>query len=203
MYSFIAYLIAIWIPLVCSRALLRSSVSTILANDAVLDSGQYAHKLLAQNEYQAVSSNVNASDQIYHDVLSFLSTQRLHRRAGKQPAPATNDILATSAAKGCNLLYMLAANADDALTRLKANNPGLTGLSSSQSAWDNAGALKQYGWTEKKDSVNWPYMGINDVMKELDIDTTSKDNMNIQLVQDTAVTVHGKDFVVSGDTCKV
>ena len=63
--------------------------------------------------------------------------------------------------------------------------------------------LTSSGFSEKKDSVNWPYMGINDVMKELDIDTTSKDNMNIQLMQDTAVTVDGKDYVVSEKNCKV
>lgn len=94
------------------------------------------------------------------------------------------------------MLYMIAANADDALTRLKTN-PKLTGLTSSQSRWDNAGALKQYGWVEKQDPVNWAYMGVNDVMKELEIDTMSKNNVNVQLVQETAVTVDGTSYVVS------
>jgi hypothetical protein len=92
-------------------------------------------------------------------------------------------------------LYMLAANAEDALTRMKTN-PKLLSLSSSQSKWDNAGALKQYGWTETKNAVNWAYMGINDVMEDLGIDTASKANTNVQLVQDQAVEVDGTKFVV-------
>lgn len=91
------------------------------------------------------------------------------------------------------MLYMLAANAEDALTRMKTN-PKLLSLTSSQSRWDNAGALKQYGWTETKNAVNWAYMGINDVMKDLGIDASSKANSN---VQDTAVEVDGAKFVVS------
>ena len=90
---------------------------------------------------------------------------------------------------------MLAANADDALTRMKTN-PKLLSLTTSQSKWDNAGALKQYGWTETKNAVNWAYMGINDVMNDLKIDTASKANSNVQLVQDQAVEVDGKKFVV-------
>jgi len=98
------------------------------------------------------------------------------------------------------MLYMIAANADDALTRLKTN-PKLTGLTSSQSRWDNAGALKTYGWVEKKDTVNWAYFGVNDVMKDLGIDTMSKDNVNVQLLQEEAVTVDGTSYVVSGVQC--
>ena len=93
------------------------------------------------------------------------------------------------------MLYMLAANAEDALTRMKTN-PKLLSLTSSQSKWYNAGALKQYGWTETKNAVNWAYMGINDVMKDLGIDTASKANSNVQLVQDTAVEVDRTKFVV-------
>lgn len=98
---------------------------------------------------------------------------------------------------------MLAANADDALTRMKTN-PKLLSLTTSQSKWDNAGALKQYGWTETKNAVNWAYMGVNDVMKDLKIDTTSKANSNVQLVQDQAVEVDGKKFVVrsSGESSR-
>lgn len=98
------------------------------------------------------------------------------------------------------MLYINAANADDALTRLETN-PRFTGLTSSQSRWDNAGALSIYGWVEKKDPVNWPYMGVNDVMKDLGIDTASKDNVNVQLLQEAAVTVEGTSYVVSGITC--
>jgi len=98
------------------------------------------------------------------------------------------------------MLYMIAANADDALTRLKTN-PKLTGLTSSQSRWDNAGALSTYGWTELKNTVNWAYMGINDAMKELAIDPASKDNLNIQLLQESEVTVDGTSYVVSEASC--
>jgi hypothetical protein len=56
--------------------------------------------------------------------------------------------------------------------------------------------VKQYGWTEKKNAVNWAYMGVNDMMKGLGIDTTSKANTNVQLVQDQAVEVDGTKFVV-------
>jgi len=94
------------------------------------------------------------------------------------------------------MLYMLAASADDALTRMKTNSK-LLSLTASQSKWDNAGALKQYGWTETKKPVNWAYMGVNDVMKDLGIDTANKANSNIQLVQDKAVEIDGKEFVVS------
>jgi hypothetical protein len=51
--------------------------------------------------------------------------------------------------------------------------------------------VKQYGWTEKKNAVNWAYMGVNDMMKGLGIDTTSKANTNVQLVQDQADEVCG------------
>jgi hypothetical protein len=190
------------IPMVSSRVLVRPSVSTLLPYDTHLTNPYYAPKLLDRSNHQPITTNVTASDQIYNDLLSFLSSKRLQRRAGKQPPPATDVELAASTAKGCSMLYMLAANADDALTRLKTN-PSLAGLSSSQSKWDNAGALKQYGWTEKKDPVNWAYMGVSDVMQELGIDTASKDNQNIQLMQDTAVTVDGTNYVVSEVPCVV
>lgn len=80
------------------------------------------------------------------------------------------------------MLYMLADNAEDALTRMKTN-PKLLSLATSQSSWDNASALKQYGWTETKNSANWAYIGVNDVMQELWINTASKSNSNVQLVQ--------------------
>jgi hypothetical protein len=185
-----------YLPMVSSRVLVRPSVSTLLPYNTDLTSNQYAPTLLDRGHGQPTTTNVTASDQIYNELLSFLSSKRLQRRAGRQPLPATDAELAAATAKGCSMLYMLAANADDALTRLKTN-PSLAGLSSSQSKWDNAGALKQYGWTERKDPVNWAYMGVNDVMKELGIDTASKDNQNIQLMQDTAVTVDGTSYVVS------
>lgn len=202
-FLFVACLVSGWLPSVCSRALVRSSLGSVAPSDAFFNGKQYAHDFRSRGDHELVSTNVNTTDTIYNDVLSFFSTKRVHRRAGKQPPPATDDEFTSSAAKGCSMLYMLAANADDALARLKANNPSLTSLSSSQSPWDNAGALKQYGWTDKKDSVNWAYMGINEVMKELAIDTTSDDNKNIQLIQDTAVTVDGKSYVVSEDICMV
>jgi len=189
-----------YLPMVSSRVLVRPSVSTLLPYNTDFTSNQYAPTLLDRSHDQPITTNVTASDQIYNDLLSFLSSKRLQRRAGRQPPPATDSELTAATAKGCSMLYMLAANADDALTRLKTN-PSLAGLTSSQSKWDNAGALKQYGWTEKKDPVNWAYMGVNDVMKELRIDTASKDNQNIQLVQDTAVTVDGTSYVVSEVAC--
>ena len=94
------------------------------------------------------------------------------------------------------MLYMLAANGDDALTRMKTN-PKLLSLVSSQSKWDNTGTLEQYGWTEEQNDVNWAHMGVNDVMKDLGIDTASKANSNVELVQDQAVEADGTKFVVS------
>ena len=184
------------LSMVSGRVLVKPSVSTLLPYNTDFASNQYAPKLLDRSDHQPITKNSTTTNQIYDGILSFLSSKRLHRRAGKQPPPATDAELAVSAAKGCSMLYMLAANADDALTRLKAN-PSLAGLTSSQSKWNNAGALKQYGWTEKKDPVNWAYMGVNDVMKDLGIDTASKDNQNVQLVQDTAMTVDGVSYVVS------
>ena len=200
LFLLLLYLGLSCLPLVSSRVLVRPSVSTLLPYNTDFTSSQYAPKVFERNHHQPITTNATTSDQIYNDLLSFLSSKRLQRRAGKQPPPATDAELTSSAAKGCSMLYMLAANADDALTRLKTN-PSLAGLASSQSRWDNAGALKQYGWTEKKDSVNWAYMGVNDVMKDLGIDTTSKDNHNIQVIQDTAVTVDGTSYVVSEVTC--
>lgn len=182
--------------MVSGRVLVRPSVGTLLPYNADFTGNQYAPQLPDRNDHQPITTNATASDRIYNDLLSFLSSKRLQRRAGKQPAPATDAELAASAAKGCSMLYMMAANADDALTRLKTN-PSLAGLTSSQSRWDNAGALKQYGWAEIKDTVNWAYMGVNDVMKELGIDTASSDNVNVQLLQENAVTVDGKSYVVS------
>jgi hypothetical protein len=183
-----------------SRVLVRPSVSTLLPYNTDFTGNQYAPKLLDRNDHQPITTNATASDQIYNDLLSFLSSKRLQRRAGKQPAPTTDAELAASAAKGCSMLYMMAANADDALTRLKTN-PSLAGLTSSQSRWDNAGALKRYGWAETKDTVNWAYMGVNDVMKELGIDTASQDNVNVQLLQENAVTIDRKSYVVSEVSC--
>ena len=81
---------------------------------------------------------------------------------GKQPPAASVQDFQTAIAKGCDLLYLMSANAGDALKRMKLN-PKLAGLTSSQSKFDNAGDLKTYGWTEKSGNVNWAYMGINDV----------------------------------------
>lgn len=40
-------------------------------------------------------------------------------------------------------------------------------------------------------------MGVNNVMEELGIDIASGDNLNVQLLQETAVTVDGTSYVVS------
>lgn len=40
-------------------------------------------------------------------------------------------------------------------------------------------------------------MGVNDVMKELQIDTAGKDTVNVQLKQDQAVTADGVSYAVS------
>lgn len=196
LFLLISWLSFNYLPLVSGRVLVRPSVSTLLPYNTDSTSNQYAPQLLDRRFHQPTTTNVTTSDQIYDDLLSFLSSKRLQRRAGKQPAPATDAEFATSTAKGCSMLYMIAANADDALTRLKTN-PKLSGLTYSQSQWDNAGALKTYGWVEKKDTVNWAYFGVNDVMKDLGIDPMSKDNVNVQLVQETAVTVDGTSYVVS------
>ncbi|GAB7329099.1 hypothetical protein MBLNU13_g00933t1 [Cladosporium sp. NU13] len=196
LFLLISWLSFNYLPLVSGRVLVRPSVSTLLPYNTDSTSNQYAPQLLDRRFHQPTTTNVTTSDQIYNDLLSFLSSKRLQRRAGKQPAPATDAEFATSTAKGCSMLYMIAANADDALTRLKTN-PKLSGLTSSQSQWDNAGALKTYGWVEKKDTVNWAYFSVNNVMKDLGIDPMSKDNVNVQLVQETAVTVDGTSHVAS------
>lgn len=178
------------------RVLIRPSVSTLLPYNTELQYGNEAHKPFRRDSHPLVDTNYSAPHQENDNILPFIHSRHHHRRTGKQPAPATDIELASSAAKGCSMLYMLAASADDVLTRLKTN-PKLIGLTSSQSKWDNAGALKQYGWTETKDPVNWGYMGVNKVMQDIGVDTASKDNVNVQLVQDTAVEVDGKTFVVS------
>jgi hypothetical protein len=185
----IVYLAFGCLPLIYGRVLVRPSVSTLIPFNTDLATDQYAHELLGRSD-QPNTANLSSSDQVYHDLISFLLSKRLQRRANKPPAPATDTALSDSAAKGCSMLYMLAADEDDALTRLKTN-PSLADLESSQSEWDNSGALKKYGWTEKKGPVNWGYMGISDVLKELEIMQT-QDNVNVQLLQDTHVTVDGK-----------
>jgi hypothetical protein len=177
------------------RVLVRPSIPTLDRYSNEFPGEVQTYNLLDRNSNSQTDTNITSLDQSFDDISSYITTKQLHRRAGKQPAPATDSQFTASAAKGCSMLYMLAANAEDALTRMKTN-PKLLSLTSSQSKWDNAGALKQYGWTEAKNAVNWAYMGINDVMKDLGIDTASKANPNVQLVQDTAVEVDRTKFVV-------
>jgi hypothetical protein len=176
------------------RVLVHPSTTTLDRYNNDFSSELQAYSPLDRHSGSQIKSNATILDHDA-DISSYIATKRLHRRARKQPAPATDSQFTASAAKGCSMLYMLAANAEDALTRMKTN-PKLLSLSSSQSKWDNAGALKQYGWTETKNAVNWAYMGINDVMEDLGIDTASKANTNVQLVQDQAVEVDGTKFVV-------
>ena len=177
------------------RVLVRPSTTALSRHDDQFSGDVQTYDLLDTDSNPQIETNLTFLDHGIDDISSYITSKRLHRRAGKQPAPATDSQSTALAAKGCSMLYMLAANAEDALTRMKTN-PKLLSLSSSQSKWDNAGALKQYGWTETKNAVNWAYMGINDVMKDLGIDTASKANTNVQLVQDQAVEVDGTKFVV-------
>jgi len=177
------------------RVLVHPSKTALDRDNNEFSSRVQAYSPLVRYSDPQTNTNNTYLDQEVDDISSYITSKRLHRRAGKQPAPATDSQSTALAAKGCSMLYMLAANAEDALTRMKTN-PKLLSLSSSQSKWDNAGALKQYGWTETKNAVNWAYMGINDVMKDLGIDTASKANTNVQLVQDQAVEVDGTKFVV-------
>jgi hypothetical protein len=172
-----------------------ATTALVRYNDAFPDEEQ-ATNLFDRDLKSQTNTNNTSFDQETDDILSYITSQHLHRRAGKRPPAATDSQFTASAAKGCSMLYMLAANAEDALTRMKTN-PKLLSLTSSQSKWDNTGALKQYGWTETKNGANWAYMGVNDVMQDLGIDTASKSNSNVQLVQDTAVEVDGTKFVVS------
>lgn len=181
-------------PPTFSRVLFRPSDGVSIRDTESLSSDSRANNIFVKPPRSQTTAN-NSNLPAEH-AFPIFTLNNLFRRAGKQPPPATDAELASSAAKGCSLLYMLAANADDALTRMKTN-PKLSKLQSSQSKWDNAGALKQYGWTEKKDPVNWAFMGVNDVMKELGGDTASKENVNVQLMQETAVEVDGEKFVVS------
>ena len=177
------------------RVLVRPSTTALSRYDDEFSGDVQTYGLLDTDSKSQIDTNVTSLDHGIDDISSYITSKRLHRRAGKQPAPATDSQSTALAAKGCSMLYMLAANAEDALTRMKTN-PKLLSLSSSQSKWDNAGALKQYGWMETKNAVNWAYMGVNDVMKDLGIDTTSKANTNVQLVQDQVVEVDGTKFVV-------
>lgn len=178
------------------RVLVRPFTNTPARSNDEFSRGVQTYSLLDTDSKSQIDSNITSLDHVIDDISSYIASKRLHRRAGKQPQPATDSQLTASTTKGCSMLYVLAANAEDALTRMKTN-PKLLSLTSSQSKWDNAGALKQYGWTEKKNDVNWAYMGVNDVMKDLEIDTASKANSNVQLVQDQAVEVDGTKFVVS------
>nr|OQO24852.1 hypothetical protein B0A51_07850 [Rachicladosporium sp. CCFEE 5018] len=116
----------------------------------------------------------------------------LRRRAGlKPPIALTASELTAQASKGCNLLYMMAASADDALIRMQ-RNPASKGLLSSQSIFTNAGDLKtRGGWSDKKPGMtlaNWAYAGIPKIVEELKIKTTDdKANLNVQLTQDQQV----------------
>lgn len=161
----------------------------------VFDSGQpvAAHAVNKNLVHRAIS------DQEDHD----LPSPRLRRRQTiktKQPAPASADDFTAAAAKGCNLLYMIRASPSAALTRMQ-QNPSLRPLTDSQSSWNNADALAQYGWTEIKSTVNWAYMGIKEVTDELKIDTTdTKANLNVQLWQNKEVTVGTTKYASSGGT---
>lgn len=185
------------------RVLVRPSTTTLVPYNTDFHGDLQTDDVFDRDSESQTNTNTTSLDQEIDDIFSYITAKRLHRRAGKQPPVATDSQFTSSAAKGCSILYMLAANADDALTRMKTN-PKLLSLTTSQSKWDNAGALKQYGWTETKNAVNWAYMGVNDVMKDLKIDTTSKANSNVQLVQDQAVEVDGKKFVVrsSGESSR-
>ncbi|OQO14140.1 hypothetical protein B0A48_01016 [Cryoendolithus antarcticus] len=120
------------------------------------------------------------------------------RQAGlKQPSPIQDSELKALASKGCNLLYMMAASKENALTRMQ-RNPKSQSLLSSESTWTNAVTLKDNGWRETNDKMeNWAYAGINEVLKDLKVDPTdSTNNRNIQLVQDQP----SKDFAISKGT---
>lgn len=178
---------------VSGRVLLRPSNSAAIRG--ITDTTINTNTIFKNDSEYLAHTNTSKRHSSTDDLFPVFAPNHLYGRAGKQPSAATDAELGESAAKGCSMLYMLAANADDALTRMKLN-PKLKTLQSSQSKWDDAGALKQYGWTEKKDPVNWALMEVNDVMKDLEIDTDSKDNMNIRLMQDTEVEVDGTKFAV-------
>jgi hypothetical protein len=178
------------------RVLVRPSTTALSRYDDEFSGDVQTYDLLDTDSKSQIDTNVTSLDHGIDDISSYITSKRLHRRAGKQPPPATDSQFTASAAKGCSMLYMLAASGEDALTRMKTN-PKLLSLVSSQSNWDNTEALEQYGWTEKQNDVNWAYMGVNDVMKDLGIDTASKANSNVQLVQDQAVEADGTKFVVS------
>ncbi|KAK6434860.1 hypothetical protein LTR95_008958 [Oleoguttula sp. CCFEE 5521] len=112
------------------------------------------------------------------------------RQAGlKQPVALTASELTAQASKGCNLLYMMAASAEDALTRMQ-RNPASKDLKSSQSTWTNAGALKDNGWSDKKPGMtaaNWAYAGIQKTVDQLGFKRTDPENLNILLTQDQPV----------------
>ena len=192
------------------HSLVHVKSATAEALEVVQPSDQPAPPLAFDPEHQvaaavnktsvhpAVSNREDDDQPSWHP--PSISPQRRQANKIRQPPPASADDFAKAVAKGCNLLYMIRASPSDALTRMQ-QNPALKSLHDSQSPWTNAGALATYGWTVIKNNVNWAYMGIKEVTDELKIDTTdSKANLNVQLLQNKAVTVEGKAYAISGGT---
>lgn len=109
-------LVNIWlVPSALGRVLFRPSNG--VSDPFTTDEGTGI--LLKQHSEPLHLRNVTGLHLPEDNVFPILTPNRIFRRAPKQPPPATDDELASSAAKGCSMLYMLAANADDALTRIE------------------------------------------------------------------------------------
>lgn len=182
------------IRMVLGRALWRS-LDDVLNSEGTSTPG-YKHTFHPRDKASPIEVNTSYKSPPEDFSIPFKIPRHLHRRALVQPAPATDSEFDASAAKGCSMLYMLAANVEDALTRMKTN-PKLSKLSTSQSQWDKDEDLKQFGWAKNEVPVDWAYLGVDDVMRDLSIDTASNAGVNVRLVQDIAVEVEGMKFVVS------
>lgn len=185
--------------LVSVHSLVHVKSATAEALEVVQPPDQPAPPLVFDPKHQvAAAVNTTWSRSANPDAEASLRTRQANKI--RQPPSATPSSFFKAVAKGCSLLYLIRASPSDALTRMQ-QNPALNSLRDLQSPWTNAGALATYGWTEIKSNVNWAYMGIREVTDELHIDTTdSKANVNVQLLQNKAVTVEGKAYAISGGT---
>lgn len=134
------------------RVLVRPSTTALSRYNDEFSGDVQTYDLLDTDSKSQIDTNVTSLDHGIDDISSYITSKRLHRRAGKQPPPATDSQFTASAAKGCSMLYMLAASGEDALTRMKTN-PKLLSLVSSQSKWEQyrgVGAVRLDGETERR-----------------------------------------------------
>lgn len=140
--------------------------------------------------------NSATHDHLKNNTISIDDSYHQLYNRGQRPPPSSDDAFDDAAAKGCNLLYMMSASAEDALARMQLN-PKLSTWQKSQSVWTNTEALGETGWSVREtESPSLAWMGIDDVMDSLGIDGTSEDNVDVLLYQ-------GQDFKYKGTEYEV